>query len=114
MKTPPPIEPLAQKSFGAPLPEDVRQAMRRQLATTRAEWQAEVDALALRNTMKGKGNAETSSKTPLESMASRQISTINLQLNGQPYGQVNTDPAGAASLNQFLGELSRQKGASSS
>lgn len=43
MKTPPPIEPLAQKSFGSPLPEDVRQAMRRQLATTRAEWQAEAE-----------------------------------------------------------------------
>lgn len=79
-----------------------------------SEWRAEVDAMTLRNTMKGNGNAETSSKTPLEAIASRQISTINLQLNGQPYGQVNTDPAGAASLNQFLGELSRQKGASSS
>ncbi|TYK76463.1 tape measure protein [Comamonas sp. Z1] len=79
-----------------------------------SEWRAEVDAMTLRNTMKGIGNAETSSKTPLEAMASRQISTINLQLNGQPYGQVNTDPAGAASLNQFLGELSRQKGAASS
>jgi len=79
-----------------------------------SEWRAEVDAMTLRNTMKGNGNAENSSKTPLEAMASRQISTINLQLNGQPYGQVNTDPAGAASLNQFLGELSRQKGASSS
>lgn len=79
-----------------------------------SEWRAEVDAMTLRNTMKGNGNAETSSKTPLEAMASRQISTINLQLNGQPYGQVNTDPAGAASLNQFLAELCRQKGASSS
>ncbi|GEQ76729.1 hypothetical protein CTTA_3734 [Comamonas testosteroni] len=79
-----------------------------------AEWRAEVDAMTLRNTMKGNGNAETSSKTPLEAMVSRQVSTINLQLNGQPYGQVSTDPAGAASLNQFLGELSRQKGASSS
>ena len=81
---------------------------------TMFEWSKEVRAMELRNTMKGNGNAETSSKTPLEAMASRQISTINLQLNGQPYGQVNTDPAGAASLNQFLGELSRQKGASSS
>ncbi|WP_043007967.1 tape measure protein [Comamonas testosteroni] len=81
---------------------------------TMFEWNREVDAMELRNTMKGNGNAETSSKTPLEAMASRQISTINLQLNGQPYGQVNTDPAGAASLNQFLGELSRQKGVASS
>jgi hypothetical protein len=81
---------------------------------TMFEWNREVDAMELRNTMKGNGNAENSSKTPLEAMVSRQVSTINLQLNGQPYGQVNTDPAGAASLNQFLGELSRQKGASSS
>jgi tape measure domain-containing protein len=77
---------------------------------TMFEWEREVRAMELRNTMKGNGNAETSSKTPLEAMASRQISTINLQINGQPYGQVNTDPAGAASLNQFLGELGRQKG----
>lgn len=81
---------------------------------TMFEWNREVDAMELRNTMKGNGNAETSSKTPLEAMVSRQVSTINLQLNGQPYGQVSTDPAGAASLNQFLGELGRQKGASSS
>ena len=80
---------------------------------TMFEWNREVDAMELRNTMKGNGNAETSRKTPLEALVSRQVSTINLQLNGQPYGQVNTDPAGAASLNQFLGELSRQKGASS-
>ena len=81
---------------------------------TMFEWNREVDAMELRNTMKGNGNAENSSKTPLEAMASRQISTINLQLNGQPYGQVNTDPSGAASLHQYLTELGRQKGASSS
>lgn len=81
---------------------------------TMFEWDREVRAMELRNTMKGNGNAETSSKTPLEAMASRQISTINLQLNGQPYGQVNTDPSGAASLHQYLTELGRQKGASSS
>ena len=83
-----------------------------QFETTRAEWQAEVDALALRNTMKGNGNAETSGKTPLEAMASRQVSTFNLQINGQPYGSVNTDPAGAASMNQWLAAVERQKGAS--
>lgn len=77
-----------------------------------AEWRAEVDAMKLRNTMKGNGNAETSSKTPLEAMASRQVSTINLQLNGQSFGPVNTDPAGAAALNQWVSALERQKGAS--
>ncbi|WP_057092509.1 tape measure protein [Comamonas thiooxydans] len=81
---------------------------------TMFEWNREVDAMELRNTMKGNGNAENSSKTPLEAMVSRQVSTINLQLNGQPYGQVNTDPSGAASLHQYLTELGRQKGASSS
>ncbi|RDI10736.1 tape measure protein [Comamonas sp. AG1104] len=81
---------------------------------TMFEWDREVRAMELRNTMKGNGNAENSSKTPLEAMVSRQVSTINLQLNGQPYGQVNTDPSGAASLHQYLTELGRQKGASSS
>lgn len=79
---------------------------------TMFEWNKEVDALKLRNTMKGNGNAETSSKTPLEAMASGQVNTINLQLNGQSYGQVNTDPAGAATLNQLFADLARQKGAS--
>lgn len=83
-----------------------------QRETTLGEWRSEVEAMKLRNTMKGNGNASTSTQTPLEAMVSRQISTINLQINGQPYGQVNTDPAGAASLNQFLSELGRQKGAS--
>ena len=77
-----------------------------------SEWRAEVEAMELRNTMKGNGNAPTSSKTPLESMASRQVSTFNLQINGQPYGSVNTDPAGSATMSQFLGEIARQKGAS--
>lgn len=79
---------------------------------TMFEWNREVDAMELRNTMKGNGNAETSSKTPLEAMASRQVSTINLQLNGQSFGPVNTDPAGAAALNQWVSALERQKGAS--
>ena len=76
------------------------------------EWDREVRAMELRNTMKGNGNAETSGKTPLEAMASRQVSTFNLQINGQPYGSVNTDPAGAASMNQWLAAVERQKGAS--
>ena len=79
---------------------------------TMFEWNKEVDAMELRNTMKGNGNAETSTKTPLEAMASRQVSTVNLQINGQPYGAVNTDPAGAASINQWVSDLARQKGAS--
>lgn len=43
MKTNPPADPLVQKSFGAPLPDDVRQALRRQLAVARADWQAQAE-----------------------------------------------------------------------
>ena len=43
MKTSPPSEPLVRKSFGTPLPDDVRQAMRRQLAAARADWHAEAE-----------------------------------------------------------------------
>lgn len=83
-----------------------------QRATTHAEWQAEVEAMKLRNTMKGNGNASSSSQTPLEAMASRQVSTVNLQINGQPYGAVNTDAAGAATLQQYLEQIARAKGVS--
>ena len=37
---------------------------------------------------------------------------LRVQINGQPYGSVNTDPAGSATMSQFLGEIARQKGAS--
>lgn len=84
-----------------------------QRATTMAEWHGEVDAMQLRNTMKGNGNASTSDQTPLESMASRQISTINFQLGGQPFGKVQTDQAGAATLQQLFEQLQRSQGASS-
>ena len=78
--------------------------------TTLAEWRAEVDAIALRNTMKGNGNATTSAQTPLESMRSGQTITINLQQNGQSYGQLNTDSAGAATLQAFINSLAQAKG----
>ena len=78
--------------------------------TTLAEWRAEVDAIALRNTMKGNGNATTSAQTPLESMRSGQTITINLQQNGQSYGQLNTDSAGAATLQAFINSLAKAKG----
>ncbi|ASI68709.1 hypothetical protein BA022_09255 [Diaphorobacter nitroreducens] len=80
-----------------------------QRQTTLAEWQAEVDAMALRNTMKGNGNASQSSQTPLESMRSGQTITINLQQNGRGYGQLRTDAAGAATLQAFLRDLERGK-----
>ena len=77
--------------------------------TTLAEWQAEVDAIALRNTMKGNGNATTSNQTPLESMRSGQTVTINLQQNGRDYGQMNTDASGAATLQAFMRDLAAAK-----
>ena len=45
-----------------------------------AEWRAELDAMKLRNTMKGNGNAETSSKTPLESMRSGATYVSNITI----------------------------------
>ena len=81
-----------------------------QRQTTLAEWRAEVNALALRNTMKGKGNATTSTQTPLEAARSGQTVTINLQQNGRGYGQLNTDAAGAATLQSFMRDLERGKG----
>lgn len=78
--------------------------------TTRVEWQAEVDAMRLRNTMKGNGNATTSTQTPLEAARSGQTITINLQQNGKGYGQLNTDAAGAATLQRFMRELEQAKG----
>ncbi|MBP9940504.1 MAG: tape measure protein [Comamonas sp.] len=83
-----------------------------QRATTHAEWQAEVDAMKLRNTMKGNGNAETSSKTPLESM--RQATYINnITLPG--VGTVTTRHTDAQSAQvevDFLTQLAQAKSAS--
>lgn len=50
--------------------------------TTKAEWQAEVDAMKLRNTMKGNGNASTSSQTPLEAMRSGDTFVSNITIPG--------------------------------
>lgn len=81
-----------------------------QRQTTRAEWQGEVDALALRNAMKGNGNATTSSQTPLESMRSGQRITIDIKLGGRNFGEVNTDTAGAATLQDLMRQLADGKG----
>ncbi|MGB7422891.1 MAG: phage tail tape measure protein [Comamonas sp.] len=77
--------------------------------TTMGEWNGEVSAMKLRNTMKGNGNASESSQTPLEAMRSGQRITINLQLDGRSYGDVDTDANGAAALQSLMRELERAK-----
>ncbi|RYE43844.1 MAG: phage tail tape measure protein [Hyphomicrobiales bacterium] len=78
-------------------------------AMTKFEFDREVDAMKLRNAMKGNGNASESSQTPLEAMRSAQVVTVNVNLNGQSYGTVSTDAAGAATLQQFVAELERAR-----
>lgn len=75
------------------------------------EWDREVRAVDCATCMKGNGNAQNSSKTPLDTMASRQFRPSISNSTASP-GSVNTDPAGAATLNQLLTDLGRQKGAS--
>ena len=77
--------------------------------TTKGEWNAEVNAMKLRNAMKVNGNASESTQTPLESMRSGQTITINLNTNGSNYGQITTDAAGAETLRGFMSELERNQ-----
>ena len=85
-----------------------------QRQTTRAEWQAEVDALALRNTMKGKGNASESSQTPLESMRSGATYVSNITIPGVASGtQIRyADAASQSAGENLLRQLAQAKGAS--
>ena len=85
-----------------------------QRETTRAEWQAEVDALALRNTMKGNGNATTSNQTPLESMRSGATYVSNITIPGVA-GTTTLRYADAESQRNgenLLRKLAQAKGAS--
>ena len=85
-----------------------------QRETTRAEWQAEVDALALRNTMKGNGNATTSNQTPLESMRSGATYVSNITIPGVA-GTTTVRYADAESQRNgenLLRKLAQAKGAS--
>lgn len=80
-----------------------------------AEWKAEVDAMKLRNTMKGNGNAETSSKTPLESMRQQpQVFVNNIQLAGlgQTVVTRHVDAQSAMAENDLLQRLARAQGTS--
>jgi hypothetical protein len=43
MKPDNPLDPLVRQSFGAPLPEEVRHAMRRQMETAQSEWRAQAE-----------------------------------------------------------------------
>lgn len=77
--------------------------------TTMGEFNGELEAMRLRNTMKGNGNASESSLTPLEAMRSGQRITIDLRLDGRSYGDVDTDANGAAALQSLMRELERAK-----
>ena len=71
--------------------------------------------MKLRNTMKGNGNAETSSKTPLESMRQQpQVFVNNIQLAGLGQAVVtrHVDAQSAMAENDLLQRLARAKGAS--
>ena len=80
--------------------------------TTKAEWQAEVDAMKLRNTMKGNGNASTSSQTPLEAMRSGDTFVSNITIPGVS-GTTQIRYADAASQQageNLLRQLAQAKG----
>lgn len=68
---------------------------------TMFEFNKELDAMALRNAMKGNGNATTSTQTPLEAARSGQTTTVNITLDGTTRS-INTDAAGAATLQDVL------------
>ena len=79
--------------------------------TTKAEWQAEVDAMRLRNTMKGNGNATESSQTPLESM--RSGNTYINQITMPGVGTLTTrhkDEQSASDEKDFIRRLQEAKG----
>ena len=81
-----------------------------QRQTTRAEWQAEVDALALRNTMKGKGNASESSQTPLESMRSGATYVSNITLDGKTTSVRFADAQSQRDGEDLLRRLAQSRG----
>ncbi len=81
-----------------------------QRQTTRAEWQAEVDALALRNTMKGKGNASESSQTPLESMRGGATYVSNITLDGKTTSVRFADAQSQRDGEDLLRRLAQSRG----
>jgi tape measure domain-containing protein len=77
--------------------------------TTMAEWRAELDAMKLRSTMKGNGNASESSQTPLESMRSG-TSVIRVELpDGQSYDVDTTTANGRSELERMTRALASMK-----
>ena len=85
-----------------------------QRQTTLAEWRAEVNALALRNTMKGNGNATTSTQTPLEAARSGATYVSNITIPGVASGtQIRyADAASQSAGENLLRQLAQAKGAS--
>lgn len=64
---------------------------------------------AEKETFFGNGQSATSIPKPESTRTVR----VNLNLNGQDHGALNTDAAGASALEEFLGRLGQAKGASS-
>ena len=73
-----------------------------QRATTMAEWQGEVDAMQLRNTMKGNGNASTSNQTPLESMQQQNPQAPYVGVAGPTYINNITLPSGGTATTRHV------------
>ena len=81
---------------------------------TMFEYNKELDAMALRNAMKGKGNATTSNQTPLESMRSGATYVSNVTIPGVA-GTTTVRYADAESQRNgedLLRKLAQAKGAS--
>lgn len=80
---------------------------------TMFEWRKEIDAMNLRNTMKGNGNASTSTQTPLESMRSGDTFVSYVTIPGQA-GTTTLRYADAESQRNaetLLRQLAQAKGA---
>ena len=81
---------------------------------TMFEYNKELDAMALRNAMKGNGNATTSNQTPLESMRSGATYVSNVTIPGVA-GTTTLRYADAESQRtgeDLLRKLAQAKGAS--
>lgn len=77
--------------------------------TTLGEWRAEIDAMKLRNTMKGNGNASESSQTPLESMRSGNTYVSNITLDGSTTQLRFADRDSQSAAEALLRDLERAK-----
>jgi hypothetical protein len=83
---------------------------------TMFEWEQEVRAMELRNSMKGNGNAETSSKTPLEAMRTQQPTTMyssTINIDGGSRVVRYADSASMQTNEDLIRQLAAARSASS-